>query len=288
MIGKPSRRDFFATAAAAAAMMKATATAQSMPIGEKTGRTDRHSAIRLGLASYTLRNFDLDSTIKMCKRLKLEHICLKSMHLPMNLPPDQLALTAQKVRDAGLNLYACGVIYMKTASEVEKAFEYAKNAGVGMIIGAPALDLLDITEENIKKYNIKLAIHNHGPDNKLYPSPLSAYEVIQNRDKRFGLCVDIGHTQRLGLNPADEIKKLADRVLDLHIKDVTESTEKGIPVEIGHGVIDIPAVLRTLLQIEYSGVASFEFEKDGDDPLPGLAESLGYVRGAMAALQDHK
>jgi len=259
-----------------------------MSIKEKTGGAGRHSAIRLGLASYTLRNFDLDSTIKMCKRLRLEHICLKSMHLPMNLPPDQLAPAAQKVRDAGLNFYACGVIYMKTPEDVEKAFEYAKGAGAGMIIGAPALDLLDITEENIKKYDIKLAIHNHGPDNKLYPSPLSAYEVIRNRDKRFGLCVDVGHTQRLGLDPAGEIKKFADRILDLHIKDVSASTEAGTTVEIGHGVIDIPGLLRTLLQIDYSGVASFEFEKDEDDPLPGLAESVGYVRGATATLQEHK
>jgi sugar phosphate isomerase/epimerase len=220
----------------------------------------------------------------MCKRLALENLSLKDMHLPMNLSAEQLSQTAQKVRSSGVNLYGCGVVYMKTAGDVEKAFEYAKNAGIGMIIGVPSHEFLDLTEEKIKEYDIRVAIHNHGPTDKLYQSPSSAYELIKKRDSRFGLCVDLGHTRRCGIDCAEEIRKVSDRVIDVHLKDVTEAAEKGTTVEIGRGVIDMPKVLRTLREIDYQGTASFEFEKDQDDPLPGLAESVGYVRGALAVL----
>jgi sugar phosphate isomerase/epimerase len=98
------------------------------------------------------------------------------------------------------------------------------------------------------------------------------------------LCIDVGHTQRCGVDPSESTEKFADRVLDVHIKDVSAATEKGGTVEIGRGVIDIPKFLRVLLKIGYEKTASFEFEKDADDPLPGVAESVGYVRGALSAL----
>ncbi len=50
---------------------------------------------------------------------------------------------------------------------------------------------------------------------------------------------------------------------------------------MGGGVIDIPGFLKMLIKEKYSKVLSFEYEKDGNDPLPGLAESVGYVRGVL-------
>jgi sugar phosphate isomerase/epimerase len=206
------------------------------------------------------------------------------MHLPLESSPEEIKRTAGKVRDAGLNLYGAGVIYMKTKQEAETAFEYAFHAGLEMIIGVPNHELLPFAEEQVKKYNIKLAIHNHGPGDQLYPSPSDVYEKVKNLDKRTGLCIDIGHVKRLGQDPSLMLEKYKDRLYDIHIKDVIKNDTQDIPAEIGRGMIDIPKVIRTLKKINYQGHIAFEYEKDPDAPLAGLAESVGYVRGVIRTI----
>ncbi len=244
----------------------------------------RKKQFELGLASYTLRNFKLDETLAMTRRVGLNYICFKSFHLALDSTPEQIREVVAKVKKAGLILYGGGVISMKKEPEVHRAFEYAKAAGMKVIVGVPAPKLLPLVDEKVKEYDIKVAIHNHGPTDKLYPTPASAYEKIKNLDKRIGLCNDIGHTQRAGVDPSVSAEKYADRLLDVHIKDVTAATAKGHGVEIGRGVIDIPRFLRTLIKINYAGIVSFEYEKDADDPIAGLAESVGYVNGVLAAI----
>jgi sugar phosphate isomerase/epimerase len=150
-----------------------------------------------------------------------------------------------------------------------------------MIVGVPNHELLPLSEEQVKKYNIKLAIHNHGPGDDLYRSPADVYEKINGLDKRIGLCIDIGHVKRIGLDPAMMLQRYKDRLYDIHMKDVDKEIAEGVPVEIGRGIIDIPGVIRTLKKINYQGNVAFEYEKDEKDPLPGLAESVGYIRAVM-------
>ena len=138
--------------------------------------------------------------------------------------------------------------------------------------------------EKVQKYDIRVAIHNHGPGDKVFPTPDVAYEKIKKLDRRIGLCIDIGHTARNGIDPSRAAEQFADRLLDVHMKDIHEATAAGHGVEIGRGVFDIPKFLRTLDKIGYAGFVSFEFEKDPNDPLPGLAESVGYVRGVLAVI----
>jgi len=239
---------------------------------------------QLGLASYTLRKFKLDETLAMTRKVGLKYICFKSFHLPLESSPAQIEEVVAKVKEAGLVLYGGGVISMKKEPDVHRAFDYARAAGMKVIVGVPAPDLLELVEKKVRQYDIKVAIHNHGPTDKLYPTPAGAYEKIKNLDNRIGLCNDIGHTQRAGVDPSVSAEKYADRLLDIHMKDVSSATAKGHGVEIGRGVIDIPKFLRTLIKIKYSGIVSFEYEKDADDPLAGLAESVGYVKGALAAI----
>ncbi len=238
----------------------------------------------LGLASYTLRKFDLDDTLAMTKRVGLKYICFKSFHLSLDSTPAQIRAVVEKVKEAGLILYGGGVISMNKEDQVNNAFDYAKAAGMKVIVGVPAPELLPMVNKKVQEYDIKVAIHNHGPGDKTYPTPASAYERIKDLDKRIGLCNDIGHTIRIGSDPIESTRKYADRLLDVHMKDVTEATPKGTNVEVGRGVIDIPKFLRTLVEIKYSGIVSFEYEKDAEDPLAGLAESVGYVRGVLAAI----
>jgi sugar phosphate isomerase/epimerase len=220
----------------------------------------------------------------MARRLALERLVLKSMHLPLESPESEIAAAAQKVRAAGLDLYGCGVVYMTNAAEVEQGFRYAKAAGMRMIIGSPNPELLGLVEEKVREFDIRLAIHNHGPEDKVYPTPASVYDRIRELDPRVGLCIDIGHTMRAGVDPGKAAQDCADRVLDFHVKDVSAATRDGQTVEMGRGVIDLPGFVRTIVRLGYVGTLAFEFEKDEKDPLPGVAESVGYMRGLLAAL----
>lgn len=280
---KTSRRTFFKTASLGAAAFSARLYSGQPSRSDFLLPADK-IPFELGLASYTFRAFSLDDTLAMTKRLGLRKISFKSMHLPLESKPEEIQAVRVKVKAAGLELYAGGVIYMKTELEVRQAFAYAKTAGMKMIIGVPNHELLELVQKCVREDNISCAIHNHGPTDKLYPTPESVCDKVKNFDKRMGLCLDIGHTQRSGLDPAQAAERCLDRLLDVHIKDVTASTAEGVSIEIGRGVIDIPKFLRTLVTLRYSGAVSLEHEKDEKDPLPGAAESIGYVRGVLAAL----
>lgn len=272
--------------------LSATATLTNISGFSASSKTHDHpsktdSTLKLGLASYTLRKLNLEEVIKISKRLGLSSVALKSMHMPLESSAEDIKAMAEKVRSAGLALYGAGVIYMKTAQEVETAFSYASLAGLEMIIGVPNHDLLPLVNEQVKKYNIKLAIHNHGPGDDLYKSPSDVYAKIKDLDKRIGLCIDIGHVIRIGQNPVPMIEKYKDRLLDMHMKDVDKAEADGTSVEIGRGIIDIPNVIKTLKKINYQGTIAFEYEKEGEDPVPGLAESVGYVRGIIKMVRVH-
>ncbi len=247
------------------------------------GKND--SGLTLGLASYSTREYSLDETLTMAKRLHLKKIAVKSMHMPLERSEEEIRNILEKAERAGISLYGVGVIYMKTAEEVENAFRYAKAANAGVIIGVPNHDLLKLVERKVKETNIKLAIHNHGPGDEVYPTPEVVYNKIKSLDSRIGLCIDIGHVQRLGLDPVKNIHKYANRLYDVHLKDVDMATADGKSVEFGRGVIDIPGVLKALKEISYSGVMAIEFEKDSRDVLPGLSECVGYTHGALHSLK---
>ena len=265
--------------------LSATATLTNFSVSaasrQKPASTSAASNLKLGLASYTLRKFTLDEVINISKRLGLTSIALKSMHMPMESSGEEIKTMAAKIKDAGLKLYGAGVIYMKTKEEADAAFNYASHAGLEMIIGVPNHELLPQVNELVKKHNIKLAIHNHGPGDDLYSSPNDVHAKIKDLDKRIGFCIDIGHVVRIGQDPIPMLEKYKDRLYDMHIKDMDKAQPDGKPVEIGRGIIDIPRVIKTLNKINYQGYVAFEYEKDGDDPVPGLAESVGYLKGII-------
>ena len=237
--------------------------------------------LNIGLASYTLRKYSVDQLIAICKRLNIKEVALKNFHLSLDASDSEILTTISKLKGAGLNIYGGGVIYMKNEAEVKNAFRYAKAAGMKMIIGVPNHELLPLVEKYVKENDIKLAIHNHGPGDEVYPTPASVYDKIVNLDKRIGLCIDIGHVVRLGMNPIEAIKKYGHRMYDMHLKDVDGTVAKSESIQIGRGVIDMPKLIKTLKDVNYQGVMSIEYEKDADNAEGGLAESVGYVRGIL-------
>ena len=239
----------------------------------------RSKDLPLGIADWTFVNFDIPQSIQMMQRLDIHHMTIKNFHLPFNSTKEKIDEIIKQYKDGGISIYGVGVIYMKNKDEVDQAFEYAKNAGVSLIIGVPEHDQIDYVQEKVKSYNIKFAIHNHGPEDKLYPSPEVAYNLIKNKDARMGLCLDIGHAERAGVDLIKAVLKYNKRILDMHIKDVTEAAQDGKAIEVGRGIINFPALVRALRKIKYPGHCGIEFEKDMKDPLPGIDESVGYFKG---------
>lgn len=276
-----NRRNFLKISGMGMAAVALPGISQSAPAPAKK---EKSLPIRLGLASYTLRKMNLDDALAVCQRLGIKHISLKDFHLKLNASDAEIAEAVKKCRDAGVKLGSGGVIYMKSEAEVDAAFEYARKAGMNMIIGVPQHALLPYVEKKVKDTNIRLAIHNHGPGDLVYPSVESAYVRIKDMDARMGICLDIGHTQRIERDPSADLKDYFDRIFEIHVKDVTSSNKEGGPIEVGRGVIDIPGFLKTVVQKKFSGIISFEYEKEEKDPVSGLAESVGYVRGVLAVI----
>jgi L-ribulose-5-phosphate 3-epimerase UlaE len=237
--------------------------------------------LNIGIAGYTFAKFSIEQSIAMMKRINILNLSLKDIHLPVNSTDAQIASAIAKYKEGGINIYTVGVIYMKTKEAVDAAFAYAKKVGVTMIVGVPSYDLIEYSEQKVKEYDIKLAIHNHGPEDALYPAPSDVYNRIKNLDARMGMCIDIGHSLRAGTLPENAIKLYKDRLFDIHIKDINAAAKDGKAIEMGRGVINIKEVIQSLRKIKYAGYCSIEFEKDMTDPLPGIAESIGYFKGVM-------
>jgi sugar phosphate isomerase/epimerase len=163
-------------------------------------------------------------------------------------------------------------------------FDYARDAGMKTIVCAPDLDALDNVEKMAKEYDLRIAIHNHGPGDKRYPSPLDVLGLVKDRDSRMGICMDVGHTVRLNQDPVAAIEQCAPRLYEFHMKDVTAAKAEGKPTQVGRGVIDIPGVLNALLTIKWPYHLALEYEASADDPLPGMIESYAYIRGVLAGV----
>lgn len=276
-----NRRNFLKVAGVSLA---ATAMPQFANASVSGSEAKGKFGFELGVASYSLRNFSQEQALDMTVRCGIDRICFKSMHLPLESDEDTIKKAVALCKEKGVTLYGGGVIYMRNKEQVDQAFEYAKKAGMKMIVGVPNHELLEYVEGKVKEYDIKLAIHNHGPGDELYPSAESAYKLIKNLDKRMGLCVDIGHTKRIDRDPEQDVKDFFDRVFDVHIKDVTDNKPEGKTCIIGRGVIDFPAFLKAMVDLGYKGTLALEYEADADDPLPGMMESFGYVRGILATM----
>lgn len=244
---------------------------------------ETRETFKLGMAGYTFVKFDIDKTLEILKRTDVHYLCIKDFHLPLNSTSEQIAAFKTKLQENNVIGYAVGPLYMKSEQEVDLRFEYAKRVGVDLIIGVPNYDLLPYVDKKVKEYGITLAIHLHGPDIETYPDAEDVWNHVKDLDPRIGMCLDIGHDTRNGKDPVADLKKYQSRVFDIHLKDVTGNTKLGYSVEVGRGVIDIPEFVKMLRKVKYSGVVSLEHEKNKDDPFLGIAESIGYFRGVVAA-----
>ena len=241
---------------------------------------------RLGMAGYTFHKFDLNKTLQTLKETNVHYLCIKDFHLPFTSTDDEIKAFHAKLAEYGVTGYGVGPIYMKTKEEVNRAFDYAKRVGIKLIVGVPNYELLPYVNKKVAEYDMQFAIHLHGPDIELYPDAADVWENVKDLDPRMGMCLDIGHDRRNGRDPVADLEKYQSRVFDIHLKDVTGATKLGYSVEVGRGILDIPGLVRMLRKVKYTGVVSLEHERNMDNPFIGIAESIGYFRGVVAATQN--
>lgn len=254
--------------------------------GDVTPSRAPEAGVKLGVASYSFRNFPRAKAIDMTRALGTPYINLKSVHLPYEASPAEIAAARNEVEAAGLHIVGGGMITFETDTDdgVRKYFDYAKAAGMPVIVSTCKQTVLPRVEKFAKQYDIKIAIHNHGPEDPDFPSPYDALKAVKGMDPRMGLCIDVGHTVRTGTDVVRAVADAGARLHDMHIKDLRNLKDKESQCIVGEGVIPIADIFRRLRAMRYSGYVNLEYEIDPDDPLPGMKQSFAYMRGVLAGL----
>ena len=237
--------------------------------------------MKIGVAGYSYRNFSIDETLAMLQSMGVKYLSIKDWWLPLDSTKEQMDEFKKKCASYGVDGYILGPIYMHSKEEVDRAFAYTGRYGIDMFIGVPDYDLIDYVIAKVKETGIRVAIHTHGPDGAAFPSIYKIMELVKDPSLGVGCCLDMGHSVRSGEDIAQIVKKYNKWIYDIHIKDETDASKAGQTWEMGRGVIDYRPVVKALRKIGYKGVISLEFEKSGDNPHPGVAESIGYLRGIL-------
>jgi sugar phosphate isomerase/epimerase len=238
------------------------------------------------VASYSLREVSRGDAIAAIQALKTPYVSIKSFHLPYEGSPRELAAGRREFEEAGLTIVGGGVITLQQDDDddIRRYFEYARACGMPLIVIAPTPTTLPRIERFVDEYDIKVAIHNHGPEDAYFPGPREALPLLRDMDPRVGLCVDLGHTTRTGVDIVEALAEAGDRVLDLHVKDLTDLMDRESQCIVGEGAMPITAIFQQLVTMGYTGYVNLEYEIDAADPLPGMKQSFAYMRGALAGL----
>ena len=263
----------------------ATTTLPASNLGMKASDSAPGSPIRLGVASYSFRKFGRVEVIEFMKQLNTPYLNVKELHLPRTTP-EQIKQAADEYAAAGIKLTAAGTIYFTedTDDDMRSKFEYCRIAGIKVIIAGPNPETLPRLERFAKQYDTKIAIHNHGPEDKYFPSPQDVMQLVKNMDPRIGLCIDVGHAARTGTDVPDAIYQAGPRLFDVHINDLANTSSKDSQVAVGDGILPIGKIFAALIAIRYPGFVDLEYEINETNPMPGMSKSFAYMRGVLAGM----
>jgi sugar phosphate isomerase/epimerase len=245
---------------------------------------------KLGVASYSFRDFPRTLAITMTKALGTPYLNVKDVHLNLDSTPEEINAAREEFQRAGIVLVGCGTVSFQSEDEadIRHKFEYAKRAGFPLIVCAPSPGTLPKLEKFVKEYDIRIAVHNHGPEDKNFPTPQSVLQIVKDMDPRCGLCIDVGHTARTGVDVVESIAQAGPRLLDMHVKDLADTSKKESQVAVGEGKLPFPQIFLELIKIKYGGCVNLEYEIHPDNPLPGMQKSFAYMRGVLAGIQRAK
>lgn len=282
-----SRRHLLRSGALAAAACSVPVAARASRAADPSQATGKPSPVHLGLAGYTFRDFDRAQLIGFMQQLRVSALNAKDVkdQLPMDSAGEAQALAAYAAAD--VHLHAVGAVYFAKDedADIRSKFDYAKRAGVSVIVaGDPAPATLPRIERFVREYDMRFAIHNHGPEDKLWPSPLDILRAVKDMDARMGCCIDVGHCVRAGTDVVDAIHQVGPRLFNVHMKDLTNFNDKASQVAVGEGKMPVPQIFEALLQTSYKGFVDLEYEVHAEDPMPGVISSFAYMRGVLAGM----
>ena len=268
------RRSFLAMAAASCAAVAGSRRACAAAAPRPT----------IGIQTYSLRGYPVAEALRHAKDLGFTHVEVYPGMFPIT--DDVAAIAAQRklADDLGLVLSAHSVNrFTKDADANRKVFAYAKALGVPTLGADPDPDSFASLDDLVKEFDIKIAIHNHGPRHR-YNKVVDVLRAIEGRDLRIGALADLGHFIRSGEKPVDVIRALKGRLYGIHLKDFAEMQDKTKGVILGQGHIDVPAVFAALAQVGFPADAalSIEYEENEKNPLADIRECLRIARESAA------
>jgi sugar phosphate isomerase/epimerase len=244
------------------------------------------AGFRIGVCSYTFREFQRKMAIDMIKQMGVSTVSVKDVHLPYWLTPDELRKAVGDFKKAGLTIVSAGNTDLKSEDPavLRRYFEYARICGIPMLVVAPTHAVLPAVEKLAKEYDIKVAIHTHGPEDANFPVPQVVMDAVKGMDSHMGMCMDVGHSMRGGADVVAEIAHAGPRLFDFHMKDLKNGKEKDSQCQIGDGVMPVVEIFRQLRKVGYQGSVNLEYEIVSENPLPGAQHSIGYLKGVAAGL----
>ncbi len=244
---------------------------------------DPYRGLPIGVQSYSLRNYDVEQAIRHIQGLGVRNVEFSTQHMPLDSSREQIAQLHARLKEAGLSITAHGVNgFTADHAANRRVFEFARKARIRNITANPEPDSFDSLERLVDEYNIRIAIHNHGPG-ALYDKLDSVKKAVAGRHKLIGACIDTGHTLRSNGDPVKWIRELGDRVFALHVKDVAEKRKRTHDVVLGTGHLDVVGMFRALRDIEFpaDGSLSLEYESNPDNPIDDMEQCFTVARQAI-------
>ena len=270
-----SRRGFLAAGAASCAVASPLAA---------FAREAAAADLNLGIQLYSLRGYKVDEAMKHARDIGFRFVEFYGDMYPVNSDAAAIAGMKKKLADLGLTVSAHGVNgFGGDAAANRKVFEFAKAAGIPCLSADPSPEAFKSLDELVKEFDIKIAIHNHGPNHR-YNKVVDVLKAIEGHDERIGACADLGHYIRSGEKPTEVIRLLKGRLYGIHLKDFQDMKDVTKGVILGKGHLDVPAVMASLVQTNFpkNGALSLEYEENPQNPLDDIRQCYAVAKDALA------
>jgi sugar phosphate isomerase/epimerase len=283
----PSRREFLGTVGAAGIGLGTVDVPGRSDASAASSEPRRAVGFGLGIASYSLRSFSRAYAIQAIRALGTPYVNIKSFHLPYEASEAELKAGRAEFESAGLQIVGGGTVtlHVDTDEDIRRYFEYARVSGMPLMVIAPTRQTLPRIERFVEEYDIAVAIHNHGPTDEHFPGPQDALPIIRDMDPRVGVCLDVGHTARTGIDVAEAAEMAGERLLDLHMKDLADLTSAESQCAVGDGAVPVARLLAALHRMDYRAFVNLEYEIRPSNPLPGMQRSFAFMRGVVEGIE---
>jgi sugar phosphate isomerase/epimerase len=272
-----SRRGFVGAMAGSAGVLAVGLGRQSF-----AAAAGKYGPFQMGMQSYTLRAFPVDKVLDIMQALGIETVEFFDAHYPSGSSDESISAMNQKLAEHKLKLLSHGVhAFGKDHEANKRLFDFARRAGIRNLTADPSEDSFDSLDKLVAEYNVRIAIHNHGPGAR-YDKIDSVLNAIRNRHPNIGACADLGHFIRSGEDPVLAINLLEGRLFGVHLKDFEAPRADAKGCVLGKGSLDVEATFKALKKVNFPSDAclALEYEENPNDPTPDLKQCLAVAEAA--------